>query len=178
MFHDLGHLLQRNTAAFRRADRNVGNGIDIFAVLREKAHNHVEPPLAVQDLRHSLAADGGLNDTVHVVWQNSITGGAFAVHPDEKVGLAKLSDNAQVFDALNRSHHLCDSIGGGFQVLEIVSKQLDRVLTLDARHRLFDVVLDGLREVVIDAWNLTQFGLDLAHEFRLSRCRAAIGLAV
>ncbi len=35
--------------------------------------------------------------------------------------------------------------------VEVVSEELQRVLAFDSGHRLFDVVLDGLREVEFDS---------------------------
>src|SRR5262249_15246395 len=110
LLDDVGHLLQRNASAIGRTYRNIGNGIDVFAVLREVADNNIESAFSVEYLCYGLTAYRGLNDTVHVIGKNSIPGGALAIHSNEKVWLAQFADHAEVFHAWNGPHHFCDLV--------------------------------------------------------------------
>ena len=59
-------------------------------------------------------------------------------------------EDGEIGDPRHRLHHLLDLAGSLFDCVEIVAVQLDRVLALHTRGRLFDIVLDVLREVEID----------------------------
>src|SRR5262249_44830343 len=50
--------------------------------------------------------------------------------------------------------HVLYLVRRALERLEIVAEELHRVLALHARCRLFDVVLDVLREIELDAWEL------------------------
>src|SRR5207247_2818245 len=107
------------------------------------------------------------NNHAHNAWKDSVSGGSLAIDTHEQVGLTEFCEDAEVGDALNRSHDFGHTIRRRFEVLQIASEQLDRVLALHTRHCFFHVILNGLREVVIDSGNLAQFGLDLANQLRL-----------
>src|SRR2546422_10409390 len=110
-----------------------------------------------------MTADRGPNNAAHNAWKDSGSGGSLAVDTHKQVGLTEFCEDAEVGDALNRSHDFGQTIRRRFEVLQIASEQLDRVLALPTRHCFFHVILNRLREVVIDSGNLAQFGLDLAN---------------
>ena len=55
-----------------------------------------------------------------------------------------------VLDSRDRVEDVDDPLAFGFQHLQVVAEELDRVGPLDARKRLLDVVADQLREVEVD----------------------------
>jgi hypothetical protein len=59
-------LLERDARAFRRADEDIADAVDVLPKLREKANDQIEPPLAFIDLGNRLSANGGLHDSVHI----------------------------------------------------------------------------------------------------------------
>src|SRR5262249_24115922 len=131
------------------------------------AHDDIEASLAIEHLSHRLASEGSLHNPVDVARQQTVTRGALAVYTNQEVGLPQLRNNTCVRNASDASDHLCNRCCSRFKILEFISEQFDGVLSLDAGHCLFYVVLNGLGEVVVHARNLMKFGFAFMYEVRL-----------
>src|SRR5262245_40452989 len=158
---DFRKLLERDALAIGRIDLDVADRFEALAVLRQEAHDYIKTLFAVEQLRHGLAADRRLRRRVDVVRRYAVARRFLPVDADQQIRLAELPEDAEVGHAGNRGHHVLDLVGGRFQLFEIVAEELDRIFALHARHRLFDVVLNRLREVVIHSRDLPQFGFTL-----------------
>jgi hypothetical protein len=77
--------------------------------------------------------------------------GGVAVHLDLELGQLAGLEHAQVGDARHPRQHALNLLRLGLQQGQVLAEDLDRHLPKDARDVLLDVVLDGLREVVLDA---------------------------
>ena len=109
---------------------------------------------ALVQIARALAADRGLHDGIDVPGRQAIARGADAVDVDADGRLAEGPQHRQIGDARHLGQHRGDGVGGLFQRLQIVAVHLDGILALDAGCRLFDVVLDVLREIELDAREL------------------------
>src|SRR5262245_18665197 len=157
LFVDLGQLFERDALALGRVDLDVADRFDALAKLRQESHDDVESLFAVEKLSHRLAADGRLPRRVDVARQDAVARRLVPVGADQQVRLAEFEEDAEVGHAGNPRHHVPYPVGRRRQLFEIGAEKLDRVFALDARHRLFDVVLNGLREVVDHARDSLQF---------------------
>src|SRR5262249_5337313 len=158
---DFRKLLERDALAIGRIDLDVADRFKALAVLRQEAHDYIKTLFAVEQLGHGLAADRRLRRRVYVVPRYAVARRFLSVDADQQVGLAEFPEDAEVGHAGDRRHHVLDLVGRRFQLSKIVAEELDRIFALHARHRLFDVVLNRLREVVIHAGDLPQFGFAL-----------------
>src|ERR1039458_9998008 len=88
------------------------------------------------------------------------------------IRLAANLESAEIGDAGNLAHDVLHLVGLLFEDLEIAAKEFDGKFTLDAADGFFDVVGDGLREVPVDAGNLTE---SFVHGFDELLLRAELG---
>ncbi len=103
------------------------------------------------EIAGGVAADRDLDGGVDIARREAVARGARTIDIDLDGGLAERGEHRKIGDALYRREDGFDLVGGVGHRLQIVAVQLDRVLALDARDRLRDVVLQILREVEFDA---------------------------
>ena len=137
--------------AVRQGDRDRADGVDVVAIARRQPHGERGVDLALVDARHLLAADRRLHHGVDVADREAVARRLGAVDPHVEIGLAQQVERRRIDDARHLGELGLERFRQPFELAEIGAEQLDRILALHARHRLFDVVLDVLREVEIDA---------------------------
>src|SRR5260370_35856454 len=103
------------------------------------------------EIARGLPADCRLDRNVDVPGRKPVPGSGGAIDVDLQRRLAERSEYREIGEAGDRGHGLLDLRRRAGQPLTIVAEQLDRVLALHPRDRLFDVVLDILREVELDS---------------------------
>ena len=141
------------------ADGRNGNApdrIQTLAIGSREAHHHREVPIAgaFVQIAGALAADGGLDHGIDVPGRQSIARGPHPIDIDADGRLSERTKHGEIGDARHFGEHRGNCVGGFFQRLQIVAVDLDRIFALHARCRLFDVVLDVLREIEVDAGKL------------------------
>ena len=146
---DIGGVRLR--IAVRQRDRDRADGVDVVAVSRRQPHGERGVDLALIDARHLLAADRRLHHRVDVADREAVARRLGAVDPHHEIGLAEEVERRRIDDTRHLGELGLERFRQPLQLAEIAAEQLDRILAFDARHRLFDVVLDVLREVEIDA---------------------------
>ena len=127
-----------------------------LAVFRREPNDDREMPVAAGliEIAGAVAADRDLDGGVDVARRQAVARRTRAVDIDLDGRLAERGEHRKIGDALHGAEHGFDLVGGVGQRLQIVAVELDRVLALDARDRLRDVVLQILREVEFDAREL------------------------
>ena len=106
------------------------------------------------EIAGAVAADRHLDGGIDVARRQPVTGGLGAIDIDLDGGLAERGEHRQIGNPLHGGKHGLDLVGGVGERLEIVAKQLDRVLALHAGYGFGDVVLQVLREIELDAGKL------------------------
>ena len=132
--------------------------------------------LTFVDLGDGQPANGCLDDRRHVAGIQPIAPGGGTQGRDANRRLAERAKNSQV-------RHPPDVLHGGNDLASLVfvhpqirSHHLDRVLALDARHGLFHVVGNDLREIEHHAGKgASQVALHVVGERRLGYARAPFG---
>src|SRR5271165_1231734 len=172
------HLDQTAAVGGVRADRNMLDRFEVLPEWRRQAHHHREMPVAAAlvEVAGTLAADRGLNDRVDVARSEAVAGGALAIDVDAYRRLSERTQDREIHDARNLGERRGDADRGLLERLEIIAVDLHRVLALDAGGRFFDVVLDVLRKIEIDAWKL--LAEVVGHGFRERLFVDALGPAV
>src|SRR3989442_6924633 len=158
---DLRKLLQGDPRPIRRADLDLADRLKILAVLGQKAHDQVEPPLAFQDLRDGLSSDRRLHDRVHIPHQHTLASAGVPLHFDHGLGLTKQFEHAQVFDAGDGFYLPLNLKRRTLELREVSAEQFDGVLTLHPGHGLLHIVLDDLREIECDSRKGLELVFDL-----------------
>ena len=161
----------------RKCDRNRADGIDIPAEFRRQPHRQREDHLAFIDLGDFLTADRGLHHGIDVGDREAVARGLGAIDLDDEIGLAEQVEAGGVGDAADAGEFGLHGLGQPLQLIEVLAKNLDRVLALHAGNGFLDIVLDVLREVEIDA---DEFAVELLaqlldHVFFGQPCRPGIG---
>src|SRR4029077_2071281 len=114
------------------------------------------------EIAGGLPSDGSSDCRIDVAWGETVARGASAIDIDLDGRLAERIQHPEIGNPRHRAHHLPDLGSGPFKRGEIVAEQLDRILALDTRRRLFDVVFDILREVELDT---RKFGFERGIDF-------------
>src|SRR6266851_795277 len=163
----IGDLPERNAPTIGGRNEDGSNRVGAAAIGLGIAHREVEAPVALDDLRDGSASDGCLHRGVDVTRKDAVPRGFGAIDLDDERRLSAHLEDAHVCDTGNRLHRLLDLAGEAGERVEVVAEELERVLSLHARHRLFDVVLNVLREVEFDAREAAEARVDLVDELRL-----------
>ncbi len=130
---------------------NIEDGLLVAAQMFRPAQGDVEGLLALDHLCERLAAHRGLDGVLDVLDADVPALALLSINGELEVGLALDAEDAGV---LHSGHLVEDGLGilGEFlQHLKVWTDDLDRVVALDARERLHDVVADILREIPVDA---------------------------
>ena len=145
--------LHRPAVRVRRTDLDVANRLQVLAIRRREAHDDRKIAIAACLVKAAgcLTSDRRLNRGVDVTRQQAITRSPNSVDVDADRRLTQRGQHREIGDAWHRCHDVLDLVGGSFKHFEIAAVQLHRVLALDAGGGFFDVVLDILGEVEIDA---------------------------
>src|SRR5262245_1251683 len=106
------------------------------------------------EVARGLAANCGLNRRVDVAARQPVTRGCLPVDIDAQRRLAERREDRKIGHTAYFAHRGFDLVGGFRQHDDVVADQLDRVLAFDPGYCFLDVVLDVLREVEVDAWQL------------------------
>ena len=146
----LDHICQlpkRHLGAVGRGNQNCADGAQVAPVGFSPTHSKIEVLLTFVDLGDGQPANGCLDDRRHVAGIQPIAPGGGTQGRDANRRLAERAKDSQV-------RHPPDVLHGGDDLASLVfvhpqirSHHLDRVLALDARHGLFHVVGDDLREI-------------------------------
>ena len=140
----------------RRRDRNMANRVEVLPERIGQAHHHRKMAVAgaFVEVAGALAADRRLHHRIHVARRKPVARRPHAVHVDANRGLAQRSQDREIRDSGYLCQHSGDLLRRFLQGLQIVAVHLDGVLAFDAGCRLFDVVLDVLREIEVHAGKL------------------------
>ncbi len=114
-----------------------------------------------------LAPDRRLHGDVHVGGRQSVARAGPAVDRHEQLGLARLLQHREILDPSHSGHDVANLGGLLRQHVDILARQLQRVLTFHARHRFFDVVLDVLRIRKVHARKPAELRIHLLNELLL-----------
>jgi hypothetical protein len=140
--------------AIRYRDRHGADSADVIAIARSQSDGQREIHLAFVDARDFLSTDRGLYDGVDVADRDAVTRCLRAVYSDDQIWLADEIERRWVSYTGYLPDCSLDRLGQTLQLGEIASENLHRILALHPGHRLFDVVLNVLREIEIDAHDL------------------------
>ena len=148
---DIGDGAERHLSAIGSRDQNLADRLRRIAKFRRITHGKVEAPVAIDDLRDRCAADRGLNDVVYILRLQAESGRLGSVDRHQETGLTGDIEDSDIGNSWHLAHDGLNLIGQASQFVEVLAEQLQRILALDARHRLFHVVLNGLRKIEVDA---------------------------
>ncbi len=80
---NVGEVSQRHWRSAGRVHRNAADRIDVIAKLRQESHDHIEAPLAVQNLRDGLSSNRCLHGRVDIAGRDSVARGPLTINLDE-----------------------------------------------------------------------------------------------
>jgi hypothetical protein len=100
--------------------------------------------LAFENARDFLSTNGGLHDRVDVADRDAIACRLCAIYADNQIRLADKVKRRWVSHAGHPRNLGFDRLGQAFQLGEIASEDLHRILALHAGHCLLDIVLNVL----------------------------------
>ena len=162
-------LSQRNLLAVRRAHQQVPDLCGAAAELRLHADYEVEEFFALNHLRRGLAAHGRLDDSFHVCYVDSVARDFFAIHIDQKAGLAEFAYNREFREARNLRERVLDLEGLVLKHVEILSVDLYRERALQAGERFIHCIFGRLRVIEDDAGKAVSFLLMSSISFAFVR---------
>ena len=142
----LGDLTERHLSAIGRGHQDVANGAHVAPVLFRPAQDEVEMLFSFEDLRDDLPANRCLHHRRDVASVEPVAANLRSIGRNTNGRLTKRAEDAQILDTRNLFEHIDDVLGLGLVDMQIRAHDLDRVLALDPRHGLLDVVGNGLRE--------------------------------
>ena len=140
----------RNALTCGRADRELLQGRERIVGARQP-DGEIEPALAFEDLRHHPALRRRFDGILNVLDVDAVAGARPAIDDDLQLRHAHEVIVVEIRHAVDGPDHVHELARFHVHHEVVGPVELDGELALDAGHRFVDVVLDGLREVEVDA---------------------------
>ncbi len=139
-------LTQRNIGVATITSRHldIAYRLEAVAVFGRKTNDEAELAVALEHGGGGCTAHCGLDDSGDIAGIEAKAGGFLAIHLDIQIRLPKNVEYPEIGDPLDLIHLRHDFFGELFKNLEIRTDDLDRIRALNARDRLFDIVLNIL----------------------------------
>src|SRR5262249_33174897 len=126
----------------------------ILAAVEGPAQGDVERLFSFHHLRQRFAVDGAVDDVVDVGHLHAPAFALVLVDGEFQVGLAHDAEDADALQAVNLRQDVFGFLGQLFQLGQVRSVNLDRVVPLDAGNGFHDVVANVLGKRPFDARQL------------------------
>src|SRR5690242_14536423 len=139
-----GELGERDLLAGRGGNEEIADVVGAGAVLRLHADHQVEKFFALNDLRSSLSADGGLHDGFDVRDVDAIAGDFGAVGVNDEAGLTELAYDGELLESGSLFKNVSNRNGLFLEDVKIRAEDFDREGRLETGESFVDGVLGGL----------------------------------